>query len=86
MLYLMQLAIYSGTSTVSLPLTLIAMLKDGLQYVSQGWQTLSTYVYVCAEYIFPSSPVGSIASSQTHWFFMKGKWKKKIVLVVVNVF
>ena len=29
----MQLAIYSGANTLSVPVMLIAMLKDGLEYV-----------------------------------------------------
>lgn len=68
MLYLMQLAIYSGVNTFSLPVMLIAMLMDGLENVTSRL-AFSTYLYVCAEYVcrFPSELNSMITNILTRY-------------------
>lgn len=46
----MQLAIYSGVNTLSLPVMLIAMPMHGLENVMYRL-AFSTCLYVCAKYI-----------------------------------
>lgn len=64
----MQLAIYSGVNTLSLPVMLIAMLMDGLEN-AMSRLAFSTYLYVCAGYIsqFSSELSSMIANILTHY-------------------
>lgn len=64
----MQLAIYSGVNTLSLPVMLIAMLMDGLENVMSRL-LFSTYLDVCSEYIslFSSELSSMIVNILTHY-------------------
>lgn len=62
----MQLAIYSGVSTLSLPVMLIAILKDGLEHVMPGLANVQHIpVYMCSICIsqFPNVLYSMVANT-----------------------
>lgn len=88
MLYLMQLAIYSGVSTLSLPVMLIAILKDGLEHVMPGLANVQHIpVYMCWICIsqFPNVLYSMVANTLI-LYESEIKKKKKNTLIALNVF
>lgn len=92
MLYLMQLAIYSGVNTVPPPVMLVAMLKDGLEYVTPRLADIQHIpVCMCWMYVsrFPGGLYGTTANTLTLYgreIFRNEKKKISIALSVWGVF